>query len=80
MIRQENNIPYEDRQKRRDQLSAKHKHAEALAQRIKGWKEWIGQESFWERRGPKLAMPRHSAAGARKLRIAMSRLSGVLES
>ena len=48
LIRQENKIPDDDWQKRHEQLSATHKHAEAHAQLIKGWKELIGQKSFRE--------------------------------
>jgi hypothetical protein len=50
LIRQEKNTLDEDWQKRRAQLSAEHKHADAHQQLMEGWKQWIDQESFAERR------------------------------
>ncbi len=55
LIRQETNIPDDDRQRRRAQLPAEHKHAGARTQLIQGWKQWIGQESFAERSAKAMA-------------------------
>ena len=61
LIRQENGILDEDWQKRRNHIGAEHKHAEARTQLAKGWKDWINQESFRERR--EQAQTRLEAAG-----------------
>jgi hypothetical protein len=40
----------EDWQRRRDLISAEHKHADVRKQLADGWKMWIGQDSFRARR------------------------------
>ena len=65
LIRQEMSIPDEDWQRRRDLISAEHRHADARKQLTDGWKAWIGQESFSERR--EAAKARRSAAGAKDI-------------
>jgi hypothetical protein len=64
LIRQENDIP-DYWQKRRDKISSEHNHSEAREQLIKGWKAWIGQELFRERR--EAAIARHSAAAPEEI-------------
>ena len=55
MIRQEKNIPDDFWQTRRALLSAEHKHTDARKQLKEGWKHWIGQDSFAERREKEMA-------------------------
>ena len=61
LIRPEINIPANYWQRRRTQLSAEHKHADARTQLVQGLKQWIGQESFEECRAKAMA---HAPAAA----------------
>ena len=61
LIRQEKNIPEDFWQTRRALLSAKHKDTDARKQLKEGWKQWIGQDSFAERRAKEIANAPESA-------------------
>ncbi len=54
LIRQDKNIPDDVWQTRRALLSAEHKHTDASKQLIQGWKQWIGHDSFAERRAKEM--------------------------